>query len=174
MNREKMQRIMNEIDHAMTEIDLTLWNWQTDLDMMSFIGQEISMKLYKAEDYDPVEIMTVRRVPLVKHVAGERIVIGAADVDLNSGVVQAVIGDQYAEIVGIPGSFSIMDEDPPLYDHDKIRQQLNTIIDPELYRNPYQRVPKVDLKMKVAGAWVPIDQIPDHVLENHPFFKKEI
>lgn len=137
---------MAKIEQAMTEIDLLLWEWQTAMDMMSFIGQDIPMVVYKSEDYDPVEIMTVKRVPLVKYEGSERIIIGMADVDLDSGVVKAEVNEEHAGILAIPGSaYSIVDEDPPVLDQPKIRAELQKLIGRDLYKNPYANDFKRDL-----------------------------
>lgn len=173
-------KILAEIDHALTEVDLILWTWQTDLDMMSFIGQDIPIRVYEAEPKDvdmtfkrvptlniktdgewveipppaePEKIIT--RVPLVKYEDGKRVVIGIADVDEANGVMKAEVFEDHAEILAIPGghSFSIMDEDPPVFDHTEIKRQLRNIISPSLYRNQYAHS---------AGD----------IIDNHPFFKE--
>lgn len=180
MTKEKAQRILDAIEHELTEIDLALWNWQTDLDMMSFIGQDIPVRVFEPEATDvqmtfsrvhakvdgewapiPAAEPVVTRVPLVKYVDGERIVIGIADVDENNGVVKAEIHDDHTELLAVPSAFSIRDEDPPLLNHDEIKAQLRNLASPFLYSNPFS------LKSEATKYVHRVD------LDNHPFFKKE-
>lgn len=55
------QETLAQIDHMMTEIDLALYQWQTDLDMMSFIGQDYPLRLWTNDD--PPMIMTLAEAP---------------------------------------------------------------------------------------------------------------
>lgn len=180
------QQILANIDHAMTEIDLALWNWQTDLDMMSFIGQDIPVRILTPTDVldvtytrhplpamqGKIEIVEaaakpekITRVPLVKYVGRDRIVIGIADVDQSNGVMRAEVYDWDKELLSIPTAFSISDEDPPVLDHTEIKAQLRDLVGPHLYSNPYTFKPV--LPKSILHEY---SELGDH-LDNHPFFK---
>jgi hypothetical protein len=162
------QQILADIEHVMTEIDLVLWTWQTDLDMMSFIGQEVPMRTYEppadwvAEQVD----LQVKRVPLVRYTDGNRVVIGVAEVNENSGVMKAHVNREHAELLSIPGdnAYSISDEGEPPLDHEDIRIQLRSLALNNMYANPFAGPP---LKMKHNGSWLDVAD-----LENHSFFKE--
>jgi hypothetical protein len=124
------------IEHAMTEIDLILWTWQTDLDMMSFIGQDATMQFTPASD--STDVLIVKRVPLIREEDGKRHVIGVAEVDRNSGVFKAEVKPEYAELFTIPGAYSIRDGEPPEFDHASIKAQLKRLANPHIYANPFK------------------------------------
>lgn len=188
-----------QIDRAMALMDADLMEWQGHLDMAALACLDLTVYETEPAQMELPYPLTVKRVPLTKGLCGP--VIGVADVDLNTGLMKAEIDDQYKELIGFPDAFSIRDE-PPELDHSVIKAQLRELIDPELYTNPYTSYyneyskfrmadgteveplvdemsavdltsPTVSLKMMVAGMWTDIDQIPDEVLDNHPFFKKE-
>lgn len=187
-----------KIDREMTMMDVNLMEWQGHLDMAALACLDLTVYETEVQMELPLPL-NVKRVPLTRGLRGP--VIGVADVDLNTGLMKAEIDDQYKELIGFPDAFSIRDE-PPELDHSIIKAQLRELIDPKLYANPYApyfneyrkfrmadgtevepltdemsaadlTLPTVNLKMMVAGMWTDIDQIPDEVLDNHPFFKKE-
>lgn len=170
------KQVLADIDHAMTEIDLALYEWQTATDMMSFIGQDIPMYVYETAPAQ-MERLTVKRVPLVRYESGERIVIGVADVDQASGVIKAEVHAEHAEILAIPGgSYSIADEDPPVLDHQGIKAQLRALImsNQLVYNNPYANVIPDNgygVKMKINGEWRDISPALVSPID-HPFFKE--
>lgn len=43
---ETIAHWMGVIEHTMTEVDLALWQWQDDIDMLVFAGMEVSLVLY--------------------------------------------------------------------------------------------------------------------------------
>lgn len=157
MHREKMFDLLNEMEHAMTEVDLILWTWQTDLDMMSFIGQDSTKTyvpdtvMYNSQEMDSAQVdLTVQRVPLVRYEGAKRIVIGVADVDKKSGVYKATVQSDYAALFTIPNAYSIRDDYPPEYDHDLIKAQLRRLVSPEMYVNPF-KIQGVTAPMPTAG-----------------------
>lgn len=168
-----------QIDRAMTMMDVDLMEWQGHLDMAALACLDLTVYETEVQMELPLPL-TVKRVPLKKGLNGP--VIGVADVDLETGLMKAEIDDQYKELIGFPDAFSIRDE-PPELDHSIIKAQLRELIDPELYRNPYNTrrdemsaadltFPEVNLKMMVAGKWTNIDEVPEGILDNHPFFIK--
>jgi hypothetical protein len=198
------QQILAKIDQVMTEVDAELWTWQTDIDMMSFIGQDIPIRVYTPEPVEDVVLTAQRvpalkmkiegnwvpidppakaeemvtRLPLVKHIGHDRIVIGIAEVNEKSGVLKATVQEAYAELLGVydAGSYSIKDEDPPVFDHAEIRAQLRNLINPELYKNPYRlRHDRDGDDLRPKQDWVEWD-IDNNVLadpKNHPFFRDD-
>lgn len=42
--------VLDRLDAMMTEVDLDLWQWQADLDMLIFAGMEIPLVLYKDDE----------------------------------------------------------------------------------------------------------------------------
>lgn len=167
-------KVLAEIDHAMTEIDLALYDWQTAADMMSFIGQDIPMRVYEVESAQ-LERLTVKRIPLAKYENHERVIIGIADVNEKSGVIRAEVQEDQAEIlaIGHQAEYHIVDEVPPIFDHKAIKAQLRALIAPGLYINPYVIPDEAyRLKMKYNGEWLNIEDVPTTFLDNHPFFKE--
>jgi hypothetical protein len=181
MTYDEMYTVLKAADMLMTEVDLILWTWQTDLDMMSFIGQDFGVNTYTTPELMEDVTLSVKRVPLVRYEGHKRIVIGVADVDENSGVVRAEVHEDHAEIlaIGHQAEYSIADEDPPLYDHGSIKHQLRDLVAPGLYTNPYlmSGLPRLRTRLKLEDIMdLPQTKrslkglIPD--LDNHPFFKE--
>lgn len=171
------------IDREMTMMDVALMEWQGHLDMAALACLDLTV--YETETQLELPIpLTVKRVPLTKGMRGP--VIGVAEVDLKSGLMKAEIDDQYKELIGFPDAFSIRDEDPPVLDHAEIKTQLMSLVDPTLYSNPFDGYESFawadhiklnrdmpNLKMMLNGEWKTLDEIPEPILDNHPFFKKE-
>lgn len=167
---DAMQQLA-EIDHAMTEIDLGLYEWQTAMDMMSFIGQDIPMRVYEAEPAQ-MERMVVKRVPLIRHEEGERVVIGTVDLDEGLDVIRAEVNADQAEILSLPGAaYSIADEDPPKLNQKAIRAQLRSLISPDMYINQFENLSDVaTIKVMVGGNWLDTGVLVNP--ESHNFFKE--
>lgn len=192
MNYDEMYTTLKAADMLMTEVDLTLWTWQTDLDMMSFIGQDIPMRTYEPEATTAVN-MTVHRVPLAVYKETKRVIIGVAELDGSSGVVRAEVDEKYGEIlaIGHPAEYHIVDDVPPVHDHRAIKAQLRDLVAPGLYVNPFkiQGVTGAKVLSNIKDVMdLPHSQdglkhlsadyiynklskpIPDS--DNHPFFKE--
>lgn len=58
-----VQEILAQIDHAVTEIDLVLHQWQEDLDMMSFISSNAQFAMWT--DEVPPRVVTSRNISLL-------------------------------------------------------------------------------------------------------------
>lgn len=67
----EIEAVLNELDHIMTQVDLDLWQWQADVDLLSLSGVDI---------------------PLILHKDGEAIGIGEARL-IHNGDALAMTGD---------------------------------------------------------------------------------
>lgn len=129
--REKMVKGMAEIERAITELDLAIMEAWEALDMMSFIGQDIPMKIYidnhEVEDakityelsptiaprkrpvlnvringqWTPLEDGETGEVPLVRHEGESRIEIGTAKVH-SDGRIDAIVNHEGAGFLPLP------------------------------------------------------------------------
>jgi hypothetical protein len=165
------QEILAQIDHAMTEVDLVLWQWQTDLDMMSFIGQEIPLKLWTNDD--PPVVVTLanmentlkKPVRVMHHVNGEWTQVGTAEVTSDGRILANIDTDAVPELKPPKMSFSIAE---PLAHFEvgsdgKWKQNFPIDdFDPAfLYSKPQMKYPPFE------------NEAAAKLIENHPFFKKE-
>lgn len=165
-----------QIDRAMTMMDVDLMEWQGHLDMAALACLDLTVYETEVQMELPIPL-TVKRVPLKRGLNGP--VIGVADVDLKTGLMKAEIDNEFKELFAFKDAFSISDE-PPELDHSIIKDQLMNLVNPVMYENPYHfdymdvPAPKpIDLKMMVSGKWKNVDEIPEEILDLHPFFQKE-
>jgi hypothetical protein len=119
------KQILDEIDKAMTEVDLLLWEWTTANDMMSFtIGEATSALLVYINNIpleDPVITTPAKRpvlnvmlegqwvpihdqpkeLPLVRYEGTKRIEIGTATLN-DDGSFRAIVNHDAAGFVSLP------------------------------------------------------------------------
>lgn len=115
------QELLEQCDHALTEVDIELMEWQEAVDFMSFIGQSVPMKLWvddrevedatmtpfggghmmfvegRWEDVNGRPDVTVA-VPLVRYDNGERFQVGIAQVEGVTGVFHAVLDRKQVKV----------------------------------------------------------------------------
>jgi hypothetical protein len=58
-----VQETLAQIDHIMTEVDLELYEWQTAMDMMSFIGSNAQFAMWT--DEIPPRVVTSKNIGLL-------------------------------------------------------------------------------------------------------------
>lgn len=122
------QKILAEIDHAMTEVDLLLMEWNFGIDAMSFvIGEAKTVLKINVDDrpvketkvtiekeptlhmrfngkWEPVgyEVADQDEVPLVRYEGGKRIEIGTAKINLEDGTIDAIVNHEAAGFIALP------------------------------------------------------------------------
>lgn len=98
------QETLAQIDHIMTEVDLELYQWQTDLDFMSFIGVNATVELWTNDDPPRVVTKDVlsqaagKELRVMHFIEGEgRVQVGTATVNEN-GILVATIDRDIPEL----------------------------------------------------------------------------
>jgi hypothetical protein len=118
-----VQDALQWCDQVITEVDLELYQWTTDLDMMSFIGQEIPLRLWTNDD--PPVVMELsnfkntlpanKPVRVMHHVNGEWTQVGSAEIDPATGMLLGTLTQEVPELTrGVVGGFSVHSEEGPL------------------------------------------------------------
>lgn len=98
-----VQEILAQIDHAITEIDLVLHQWQEDLDMMSFIAYDVQFELWTNDDPPRVITRDVlsqaagKELRVMHHVNGAWTQVGSAKID-GDGNLSATIDKDIPEL----------------------------------------------------------------------------
>lgn len=174
------QEILVEIDHMMTEIDLLFYEWQTGLDMMSFAGQDVPLKLW-TNDEPPIVVTlsnmenTLKNPVRVMHYKdGEWGQVGTAVLDPADGTIKATITESVPELkYGVIGDFSIgHDGEWKVEPAERIYPLAHFKVDRD--GRIKQLVKNLDRVHPQNGLGVGVE--PPHwaeVIENHPFFMKE-
>ena len=145
-----------ELEHAITEIDLELHQWQEDLDMMSFIGYNASVELWTNDD--PPRVITKdvlaqaagKELRVMHHIDGEWTKVGTAKIDEN-GLLTAEIEKDVPELR--KGTLSGVSIAKPAWVDWDIDNNI-PVSDPRSPHNPLR------INHHVVEA-----------IENHPFFK---
>lgn len=95
-----VQETLAQIDHIMTEVDLELYQWQTDLDFMSFIGVNATVELWTNDDPPRVVTKDVlsqaagKELRVMHFIEGEgRVQVGIATVNENGILVASIDRD---------------------------------------------------------------------------------
>lgn len=160
------QEILAQIDHAITEIDLLLHEWQEGLDMMSFLGVNATFELWTNDipprlvTKDVLAQAAGKELRVMHHVDGAWTKVGTATVDVN-GLLTARIEKDVPELrKGLRNAYSIRET--------------------EMWK-PLPSEKAFDHVHPKLGDGVPFwtDVIKKNVdeaiknLENHSFFKKE-
>ncbi len=173
-----VQETLAQIDHAITEIDLALHEWQEGLDMMSFIYVDVSFELWTNDD--PPRLVTAavlaqtagKELRVMHIIEGKPTQVGTAVVNSN-GILEASITKEVPGLTDAgPMSFSVDREDiwkplpserallnPPFegFGIQWIKEKTNDAI--MAHRDHFREEHRKHLER--------ID------IENHPFFKKE-
>lgn len=180
-------------DEVITEVDLELYQWTTDLDMMSFIGQEIPLRLWTHDDPPIVMELTNftntlpanKPVRVMHHVDGEWTQVGTAEIDPKSGMLLGTLTQEVPELTEhIVGGFSIHDEEGPFahfhINRDGDWKQMLPLHPPfEGINRPVSRVKLDEIRRKVSNGDMTINAgrkelgLPVNSIENHPFFRTQ-
>lgn len=168
------QETLAQIDHIMTEVDLEIYQWQDDLDMMSFIGIEVIVPMMLWTNDDPPLVVTLsnmedtlindrRGVRVMHHKDGEWGQIGTAEVDVYTGIIHMDITEDVPMlrdgVIGAAG-FALTNHGP-LRARPQMRAQTDQ--DDTIEWDIDNNIP-----LKDNPNWNP----PFEGFENHPFFKE--
>lgn len=104
---------LNQINRAITEIDLVLHQWQEDLDMMSFIGVNATFELWTTDipprlvTKDVLSQAAGKELRVMHRVDGAWTKVGTAKVDKNGLLTAQIERDVPELLVGLLNAFSI-------------------------------------------------------------------
>lgn len=180
-------------DEVITEVDLELYQWTTDLDMMSFIGQEIPLRLWTHDDPPIVMELTNftntlpanKPVRVMHHVDGEWTQVGTAEIDPKTGMLLGTLTQEVPELTEhIVGGFSIHDEEGPFAhfhinrDGDwkqnyPIHPPFESLNKPLTVRGLEEIITKAEAQAQRHNRFITNMSVEDTHLEKHPFFDKE-
>lgn len=108
-----VQETLTQIDHIMTEVDLELYQWQTDLDMMSFIGVNATVELWTNDHPPRVVTKDVlsqaagKELRVMHHIDGEWTKVGTAKVDAHGQIFASIDRDIPGITDGVYNHFSL-------------------------------------------------------------------
>lgn len=102
-----VQTALEWCNQVITEVDLELYQWQTDLDMMSFAGHEIPLQLWTNDD--PPLVLTItnlasaleskpKQVRVMHRKNGEWGQVGTAEIDPTTGRFFATLTEAVPEL----------------------------------------------------------------------------
>lgn len=187
------QEILTQIDHAFTEIDLVLHEWTEAVDMMSFIGQDVPLKLW-TNDTPPVVLELTdfpnllacqdQDVRVMHFRDGEWTRVGSARVNRMSGRLIATIEDgEVADMLRGPSGanpYSFAEKPLAHFSLDEVGdwKQLFPLNPPfegankpltefSIYSDKDWDIDN-NVPLKDSPTWW--NGIPEETLENHPFF----
>lgn len=170
------QEILAQIDHAITEIDLVLHQWQEDLDMMSFIGSNAQFEMWTNDDppqiiaKDALDKSVGKEVRVMHHVNGEWTQIGTATIEAG-GKIRATITEDVPELrAGMTNGVSI-DQDGEMKPLPAIPMHppFEGLNKPLTIRGLHEAIARAEAR--ADNRFRLLKSGSD--LENHPFFKNK-
>jgi len=164
-----VQEILAQIDHAITEIDLVLHQWQEDLDMMSFIAYDASFELWTSDipprlvTSDVLSQAAGKELRVMHFLDGRRLQIGTATIN-QDGTMIARIDKDVPELrtkthfsLGHRGEFLPIGKEDLSLEHIKAavnyHMQANPNPIPYIPRKPYgQHGPLAHFEIHLDGS----------------------
>lgn len=162
-----VQETLTQIDHIMTEVDLVLWQWQTDLDMMSFLGVNATFELWTTDipprlvTKDVLAQAAGKELRVMKYHYGNRVQIGTAVIDGNGALAHFTMDKDGNVKQNVPKV------NPPF-------EGANKPVTGIRLNDFHVEDGWVERKIYMKHTFDPDDMVDTvDFIEEHPFFKKE-